>query len=111
MLVSCNCKVLKLYSAPRSNKSRKGHYTNLREGEGGRFGILSITNPNYEESNPHCDVTIEEASLVKMAYANDENFVDRSEFISTSPTEIVCGDLSSALPVKALHGGPIPAPL
>lgn len=109
MLVSCNCRVLKLYSAPRSNKSRRGHYRSLREGEGGRYGVLSVTNPNYEDIGSSCNLSIEDANLVKMGYTED-GFVERSDFISTSPTDILTGELSSALPVKELvHCGPIPA--
>lgn len=118
VLVSCNCKILKLYSAPKSKKLKKGPYKSLKDGEGGRYGVLSITNPNYEETpnittagSDILAVTTDETSLARFGYANDDNFVDRSEYISTSPTEIVCGELLSALPVKNLGRGPTPAPV
>lgn len=111
MLVSCNCRVLKLYSAPRTSKSRRGHYRSLREGEGGRYGVLSITNPNYEDIGNTCTMTGEEPCLVKMGYTED-GFIERSDFISTSPTDILSGELSTALPVKELgRNGPGPAPV
>lgn len=113
VLVSCNCKILRLYSAPKSKKTKKGSYKSLKDGEGGRYGILSITNPNYEDVPTYdaTDLAIDEneSNLAHLGYSNDENFVERSEYISTSPTEIVCGEMLSALPVKNLGRGPVPA--
>lgn len=52
MLVTCNCRILKLYTSSRGSKSRKGKYKSLRDCEGGRYGVLSVTNPNYyDEQN------------------------------------------------------------
>uniref|UniRef100_A0A336M3Q6 CSON009896 protein n=1 Tax=Culicoides sonorensis TaxID=179676 RepID=A0A336M3Q6_CULSO len=101
MLVSCNCRVLKLYSSPRTSKSRRGHYRSLREGEGGRYGVLSITNPNYEDIGNTCNLNGDEGCMVKMGYTED-GFIERSDFISTSPTDMLTGELSTALPVKEL---------
>lgn len=70
LLVTCNCKILKLYTRPRLHKSRKGNkYAELMEAGGGgagasagsgavataavlgtdasRYAVLSVTNPNY----------------------------------------------------------------
>lgn len=107
MLVSCNCKILRMYAQPRGSKKRKDNYTSLREGEGGRFGILSVTNPNYENfttqspSSTECD-----HSLVKMSYKED-NFIER--FDSLQPTQDkIFGDLSSALNINEIVNGPTP---
>lgn len=108
MLVSCNCKILRMYAQPRGSKKRKENYTSLREGEGGRFGILSVTNPNYENfttqspSSTECDQT-----LVKMAYKED-NFVERSEFHTQPTNDKIFGDLSSALNINEIVNGPTP---
>lgn len=92
---------------------KKGNYKSLREGEGGRYGILSITNPNYEDVPTYdaAELALEDggSSMTHLGYSNDENFIERSEYISTSPTEIICGELLSALPVKNLVRGPVPA--
>ncbi|XP_055913599.1 adhesion G protein-coupled receptor E3-like [Eupeodes corollae] len=49
LLVTCNCRVLKLYTSSRGTKFQQGMYNNLRDGEGGRYGVLTVTNPNYRE--------------------------------------------------------------
>jgi hypothetical protein len=118
LLVSCNCRVLKLYSAPRSNKSRRGNYQNLQNGEGGRYGVLSVTNPNYldQQSAPPQRTAFSiidedtDASLVKMSYA-ENNFVDRTDtsLLSTAPDFLLSnGDLANSLPVDNLQKGPLP---
>lgn len=55
-LVTCNCRVLKLYTAPRHKQQQQkyamknGCYKSLRDCEKGQYGVLSITNPNYDAS-------------------------------------------------------------
>lgn len=55
-LVTCNCRVLKLYTVPRHKQQQqkyvlnKGCYKSLRDCEKGQYGVLSITNPNYDAS-------------------------------------------------------------
>lgn len=54
-LVTCNCRVLKLYTVPRHKQHKKyvlknGCYKSLRDCEKGQYGVLSITNPNYDAS-------------------------------------------------------------
>lgn len=73
LLVTCNCKILKLYTTPRLHKTRKGNkYAELRDGGGGvmgsgslvaasfgaessRYAVLSVTNPNYHTHDSHND--------------------------------------------------------
>ncbi|KAL7016201.1 hypothetical protein ACKWTF_009961 [Chironomus riparius] len=109
MLVSCNCKVLRLYAQPRGTKKRKDNYSSLKEGEGGRFGILSVTNPNYENFVTAQTPTTEiDQSLVKMSYKED-NFIERNEFHSQQPiNDKIFGDLSSALNINEIVNGPTP---
>ncbi|XP_070491173.1 adhesion G protein-coupled receptor L4-like [Chironomus tepperi] len=109
MLVSCNCKILRLYAQPRGTKKRKDNYTSLKEGEGGRFGILSVTNPNYENfATTQTPITETDQSLVKMSYKED-NFVERNEFHSQQPiNDKIFGDLSSALNINEIVSGPTP---
>lgn len=58
-LVTCNCRVLKLYTVPRHKQTQQkyvlknGCYKSLRDCEKGQYGVLSITNPNYEEDDRH----------------------------------------------------------
>lgn len=113
MLVSCNCKILKLYAQPRGNKKRSANYSNLSTGEGGRYGVLSVTNPNYENFttiSPAIEsMDLENQSFVKMTYKED-NFVERNEtLLQKDPgADRIIGDLSSALNVKELVKGPAP---
>ncbi|KAG5674120.1 hypothetical protein PVAND_004105 [Polypedilum vanderplanki] len=105
MLVSCNCRILRLYAQPRGTKKRKENYTSLKDGEGGRFGILSVTNPNYENfaTSSECDHT-----LVKMSYKED-NFVERNDHQSQQPiNDKIFGDLSTALNINEIVRGPTP---
>ncbi|XP_052865401.1 adhesion G protein-coupled receptor L1-like isoform X1 [Anopheles cruzii] len=107
LLVSCNCKVLKLYSAPRSHKARRGTYRSLKDGDGGRYGVISITNPNYEEMIPN-GVGENSTSLTKMSY-KEKHFVDRID--NTLPT-LDCafnGELSTSLSIDELPKRPLPA--
>jgi len=110
MLVSCNCKILRLYAQPRSTKKRKENYTSLRDGEGGRFGILSVTNPNYENfSTSQSPLNEFDHSLVKMSYKED-NFVERQD--NEQPAvghDKIFGDLASALNINEIVKGPTPA--
>jgi hypothetical protein len=98
-----------MYAQPRGSKKRKDNYSTLRDGEGGRFGILSVTNPNYENfiaqspSSAECD-----QSLVKMTY-KEENFVERNDNFAQPPTnDKIFGDLSSALNINEIVSGPTP---
>ena len=105
MFVCCNCKVLKLYSTPRGQKARRGHYQSMKEGEGGRYGYISVTNPNYE------DISIEEdtSNFVKVAYCED-NFIERSEHMMQSPIECAfTGELSTSLAISDIPRNPLPA--
>lgn len=109
MLVSCNCRILRLYAQPRGTKKRKENYTSLRDGEGGRFGILSVTNPNYENFSPAQSPLNEyEQNLVKMNYREDD-FVERNENTLQQPAnDKIVGDLSSAVNIKEIVNGPTP---
>jgi hypothetical protein len=110
MLVSCNCKILRMYAQPRGTKKRKENYTSLRDGEGGRFGILSVTNPNYENFvTAQSPLTENDQSLVKMNYKED-NFVERNEniLLHQPANDKIFGDLSSALNIKEIVNGPTP---
>lgn len=110
MLVSCNCKILRMYAQPRGTKKRKENYSNLRDGEGGRFGILSVTNPNYENfTTAQLPLTEYDQSLVKMNYKEDD-FVERNENILLhQPTnDKIFGDLSSSLNIREIVNGPTP---
>lgn len=74
LLVTCNCKILKLYTTPRLHKSRKGNkYAELQDGHIGishgggdgssngivtglsadssRYAVLSVANPNYKHDD------------------------------------------------------------
>lgn len=99
-----------MYAQPRGTKKRKENYTSLRDGEGGRFGILSVTNPNYENFNTAQTPQIEyEQSLVKLNYKEDD-FVERSEnILQHQPNnDKIFGDLSSALSIKEIVNKPTP---
>lgn len=98
-----------MYAQPRGTKKRKENYTNLRDGEGGRFGILSVTNPNYENftaaQSPLQDY---DQNLVKMNYKED-NFIERNDNVQHLPTnDKIFGDLSSALNINEIVNGPTP---
>ncbi|XP_021706079.1 latrophilin-like protein LAT-2 [Aedes aegypti] len=118
MLVSCNCKILKLYSAPRSQKSRRGTYRSLKDGEGGRYGVLSVTNPNYEDIPPmqHAFAPIPEPeespspahSYVKMAY-RERHFVERTDVVVPSALDCAfSGELSTSLAIEEIPRSPLP---
>lgn len=98
-----------MYAQPRGTKKRKENYTNLRDGEGGRFGILSVTNPNYENfATAQSPLTEYGQNLVKMNYKED-NFIERNENIQHQPTnDKIFGDLSSALNINEIVNGPTP---
>jgi hypothetical protein len=98
-----------MYAQPRGTKKRKENYTSLREGEGGRFGILSVTNPNYENFTAQSPSSNEfdQSSMVKMNYKED-NFVERNEFHSQPTHDKIFGDLSSALNINEIVNGPTP---
>lgn len=132
MLVSCNCKILKLYSAPRSQKSRRGTYRSLKDGEGGRYGVLSVTNPNYEDIPPppappapplvmqqaqafNAFVAVPEPeeyspahSYVKMAY-RERHFVERTDVVVPSALDCAfSGELSTSLAIEEIPRSPLP---
>ncbi|CRK89386.1 CLUMA_CG003140, isoform A [Clunio marinus] len=109
MLVSCNCKILRIYAQPRGTKKRKENYTTLRDGEGGRFGILSVTNPNYENFTTSQSPSGEcDQNFVKMTYKED-NFVERNENIQyQSINDKIFGDLTSAVHINEIVNGPTP---
>lgn len=104
MLVTCNCKVLKLYTTPRLHKNRKGKYSGLQDGEGGRYGVLSVTNPNYADDD---DAMVNDAdsSFVKMNYSED-NLIERSD--CKENTVHINGDLINALSINELSKTPMP---
>ncbi|XP_035796044.1 latrophilin-like protein LAT-2 [Anopheles albimanus] len=109
LLVSCNCKVLKLYSAPRSSKTRRGSYRNLKDGDGGRYGVLSIANPNYEDKT-HIVADESSTCLTKLSY-KERSFVDRMDSV---PTALDCsfnGELSTSLSIDELPRKPLPIPV
>lgn len=104
-----------MYAQPRGTKKRKENYTSLRDGEGGRFGILSVTNPNYLNPNYENFTTAQspaaeyDQSLVKLNYKEDD-FVERNENIlqHMPANDKIFGDLSSALNIKEIVNGPTP---
>lgn len=99
-----------MYAQPRGTKKRKENYTSLRDGEGGRFGILSVTNPNYENFSPAQSPLNEvDQNFVKMSYREDD-FVERNDYGLQQPTnDKIHGDLSSAVNIKEIVSGPTPA--
>uniref|UniRef100_A0A182NR35 G-protein coupled receptors family 2 profile 2 domain-containing protein n=1 Tax=Anopheles dirus TaxID=7168 RepID=A0A182NR35_9DIPT len=109
LLVSCNCKVLKLYSAPKTHKSRRGTYRNLKEGDGGRYGILSVSNPNYEDVANAVNLPDDSSSsLTKMSY-KEGCFIDRID--SSASTALDCafnGELTTSLSIDELTKKPLP---
>lgn len=127
MLVTCNCKILKLYTSSHGSKYRKGHYKNLRELEGGRYGVLSVTNPNYLDDGSSSTVggssgggfmsDIDKAnfasdtSFVRMGYKEDNT--DKNEFKekinnTINAAGIVSGELSGCLAIdEVLRDPPI----
>uniref|UniRef100_A0AAG5D469 G-protein coupled receptors family 2 profile 2 domain-containing protein n=1 Tax=Anopheles atroparvus TaxID=41427 RepID=A0AAG5D469_ANOAO len=109
LLVSCNCKVLKLYSVHRSHKTRRGTYRNLKDGDGGRYGVLSVTNPNYEDIVHTVNLADDNlSSLTNMSY-KEGIFVDRLENSASPPLDgAFIGELSTSLPIHDLPEKPLP---
>lgn len=128
MLVTCNCKILKLYTSSHGSKYRKGHYKNLRELEGGRYGVLSVTNPNYLDDGSsitvggnNSDISLIsdndktnfaiDTSFVRMGYKEDNT--DKNEFKekinnTINAAGIVSGELSGCLAIdEVLRDPPI----
>jgi hypothetical protein len=97
-----------MYAQPRGTKKRKENYTSLREGEGGRFGILTVTNPNYENFTAQSPTAEYDSSLVKMSYKED-NFVERNECRLQQVNDKIIGDLANALNINDIVRGPTPA--
>lgn len=111
MLVTCNCKILKLYTSSHGSKYRKGHYKNLRELEGGRYGVLSVTNPNYMDDGSSTGLSdhdktnfaATDTSFVRMGYKED-NHTEKNEFKekinnTINAAGIVSGELSGCLAI------------
>jgi hypothetical protein len=96
-----------MYAQPRGTKKRKENYTSLKEGEGGRFGILSVTNPNYENFTTQSPSTDCDHTMVKMSYKED-NFVERNDLPVQPANDKIFGDLSSALNINEIVNGPTP---
>uniref|UniRef100_A0A1B0CPV1 Uncharacterized protein n=3 Tax=Lutzomyia longipalpis TaxID=7200 RepID=A0A1B0CPV1_LUTLO len=111
VLVTCNCRVLKLYTAPRSHRNRKGQYRSLRDGEGGRYGVLSVTNPNYDDAHGlgGTDSELDDSgTLIKMSYKEDL-FTERCESKEPPTVDIPTnGELSGALDIAELAKDPPP---
>uniref|UniRef100_A0A182JRH1 G-protein coupled receptors family 2 profile 2 domain-containing protein n=1 Tax=Anopheles christyi TaxID=43041 RepID=A0A182JRH1_9DIPT len=109
LLVSCNCKVLKLYSAPKRHRSRRGTYRSLKDGDGGRYGHLSISNPNYEEISHISNLPNEGvSSLSKISY-KEGCFVTRMDNSTTKSLDCTfTGELSSALSIDEVSKKPLP---
>lgn len=105
LLVTCNCKILKLYTSPRLHKHRKGKYSGLQDGEGGRYGVLSVTNPNYADDVVDGTTNDADSSFVKMNY-NEDNLIERSD--CKENTVNVNGDLINALSIAELSKTPVP---
>lgn len=105
LLVTCNCKVLKLYTTPRLHKYRKGKYSGLQDGEGGRYGVLSVTNPNYAADDVDGITHDVDSSFVKMNY-NEDNLIERSD--CKENTVNVNGDMINALSIAELSKTPLP---
>jgi hypothetical protein len=105
MIVTCNCKILRLYAQPRGIHRRKKNYSSLRDGEGGRFGVISVTNPNYEDNNSsQSNSTENEQNLMKMNYKVDDNLSERYESVEGSGE--VISDLSSAVKEAVQNSSP-----
>uniref|UniRef100_A0A182PR38 G-protein coupled receptors family 2 profile 2 domain-containing protein n=1 Tax=Anopheles epiroticus TaxID=199890 RepID=A0A182PR38_9DIPT len=100
LLVSCNCKVLKLYSAPKIHRTRRGTYRSLKDGDGGRYGHLSISNPNYEEIAHTSSLLNDGVSSLTNMYYKEGSFVDRIDSSTTTTLECTfIGELSTALSI------------
>lgn len=107
MIVTCNCKILRLYAQPRGIHRRKKNYSSLRDGEGGRFGVISVTNPNYEDNNSSSQSNSNEnneQNLMKMNYKVDDNLSERYESVASSGE--VISDLSSAVKEVVQNSSP-----
>lgn len=109
LIVSCNCKILRLYAQPRSLKKRKKNYSSLREGEGGRFGIISVSNPNYDDLNlsQSSSATEQEQNMLNMNYTIQNNLIDRQIDNDTNSEEVI-SDFSGAVKVDDLVKQPTP---
>jgi hypothetical protein len=108
LIVSCNCKILRLYAQPRGLKKRKKNYSSLREGEGGRFGIISVTNPNYDDLNlsQSSSTAEQEQNMMKMNYTISNNLIDRQDHDTNS--EEVISDFSGGIKTDELIKQPNP---
>lgn len=85
------------------HKNRKGKYSGLQDGEGGRYGVLSVTNPNYAD-DVEGTANDADSSFVKMNY-NENNLIERSD---CKEMATVNGDLINALSIGELQKTPLP---
>lgn len=135
--MTCNCRVLKLYTTPRLQKSRKGtKYHELQDpigSESSRYAVLSVTNPNYSDAETLTDGVFDgfdknvqtingledDKCIVKMVY-NEETISSKDIPLHARNDERLVGKrfngvydrmIVDAVPVKDVLGGPIPAPL
>lgn len=87
------------------HKNRKGKYSGLQDGEGGRYGVLSVTNPNYADDDDDGMVNDADSSFVKMNYTED-NLIERSDCKENNVN--VNSDLINALSIAELSKTPMP---
>ncbi|XP_055846169.1 adhesion G protein-coupled receptor L4-like [Episyrphus balteatus] len=123
LLVTCNCRILKLYTSSRGPKIQQGMYNNLRDGEGGRYGILTVTNPNYREdgdlpatidgtvtnhSNGDGDDTDRDDTFMCARY-EEQAFVDRQmsrkDILKAGNSN---SELTDSLPTNTIQLTPLP---
>lgn len=86
------------------HKNRKGKYSGLQDGEGGRYGVLSVTNPNYADDGDGM-ANDADSSFVKMNYTED-NLIERSDCKENNVN--TNGDLINALSIAELSKTPMP---
>lgn len=125
LLVTCNCRILKLYTSTLSKgpNVQRGMYSNIKNGDGGRYGIISVTNPNYKERvvvQTRLDETIINHSVEdgedldlqdSFEHANyeEQNFIDR-RMSSKDILNIrnINGELTDSLPSNSIPLTPLP---
>lgn len=86
------------------HKNRKGKYSGLQDGEGGRYGVLSVTNPNYVDDGDGI-ANDADSSFVKMNY-HEDNLIERTDCKENAVN--INGDLVNALPIAELSKTPTP---
>lgn len=116
-LVTCNCRVLKLYTVPRHKQQqhqqkyvlKKGCYRSLRDCEKGQYGVLSITNPNYDASaaddqpatDNDEDVDIFKSDFLASQVASSSVQHPLQIWSSSTSQEVISGDI----PVDPIGAG------